>query len=332
MKSKMISVWAVLLLGTSPIWAQKYHDAIVEDACGPVKMIKSDGEIFTYDSDGRLTAVDHEDVPDAKYDSNGYPVERCSNVCTQYEYNADGQLIAIDDDNFLGHGVKYKRDAQGRITTLYLYLDKACSQFNCSIDFTYNDKGQIATKSEEIADENTIVRYSYNDMGYMTREALYVDGQLIRELSYEYDRFDYMNNWTSRWRYNSNLNYKDQETRTLTYWESSAPATPSQNSASASAGWQTLIGKRLSLTTYGISQNGQEVNRFQCQTGEYIKLGSDGILYWENRYDGSTSYRYRIDGKRIYLTQISGKETGDKWLELTRQSNGLIKTESNLGT
>ena len=100
----------------------------------------------------------------------------------------------------------------------------------------------------------------------------------------------------------------------------------------ASEGWQALIGKHLSLTTYGISQNGQETNRFECQTGEYIKLNSDGVLLWGNRCDGNTSYRYRIDGKRIYLTQISGKETGDKWFELTRQSSGLIKTESNLGT
>ena len=75
MKSKMISVWAVLLLGTSPVWAQKYHDAIVEDSHGPVKMIKSDGKIFSYDSDGRLTTVDHEDAPDTKYDNNGYPLE-----------------------------------------------------------------------------------------------------------------------------------------------------------------------------------------------------------------------------------------------------------------
>ena len=102
MKSKMISVWAVLLLGTSPVWAQKYHDAIVEDSHGPVKMIKSDGKIFSYDSDGRLTTVDHEDAPDTKYDNNGYPLERCSNVCTQYEYNENGQLTSESYETLLG--------------------------------------------------------------------------------------------------------------------------------------------------------------------------------------------------------------------------------------
>lgn len=312
MKSKMISVWAVLLLSTSPIWAQKYHDAIVEDACGPVKMIKSDGEIFTYDSDGRLTAVDHEDVPDAKYDSNGYPVERCSNVCTQYEYNADGQLTSESYETLLGVMV---------------------------IDYSYNSKGdrvkKMTTYSFSLMSVDTYRILRYDDRGnWIEREVLHRSTDDNGKLG------------------NSKVT---KETREIIYFTptapsgNSSPASGTDNSdwaslresligkqitpnSPASAGWQTLIGKRLSLITYGISQNGQEVNRFQCQTGEYIKLGSDGILYWENRYDGSTSYRYRIDGKRIYLTQISGKETGDKWLELTRQSNGLIKTESNLGT
>ena len=276
MKSKMISVWAVLLLGTSPIWAQKYHDAIVEDACGPVKMIKSDGEIFTYDSDGRLTAVDHEDVPDAKYDSNGYPVERCSNVCTQYEYNADGQLTSESYETLLGVMV---------------------------IDYSYNSKGDRVKK---------MTTYGFSLMSVDTYRIL---------------RYDDRGNWIERASPASGTDNSDWASlRESLIGKQITPNSP------ASTGWQALIGKRLLLTTYGISQNGQEVNRFQCQTGEYIKLGSNGILYWENRYDGSTSYRYRIDGKRIYLTQISGKETGDKWLELTRQSNGLIKTESNLGT
>ena len=151
MKSKMISVWAVLLLGTSPIWAQKYHDAIVEDACGPVKMIKSDGEIFTYDSDGRLTAVDHEDVPDAKYDSNGYPVERCSNVCTQYEYNADGQLTSESYETLLGVMV---------------------------IDYSYNSKGdrvkKMTTYGFSLMSVDTYRILRYDDRGnWIEREVLH---------------------------------------------------------------------------------------------------------------------------------------------------------------
>ena len=313
MKSKMISVWAVLLLGTSPVWAQKYHDAIVEDSHGPVKMIKSDGKIFSYDSDGRLTTVDHEDAPDTKYDNNGYPLGRCSNVCTQYEYNENGQLTSESYETLLGVMV---------------------------IDYSYNSRGDRVKKA---------TTYSFSLMSVDTYRIL---------------RYDDRGNWIERevLHRSTDDNGKlgngtvTKETREILYF---TPATPTGDSSPASGtdnsdwaslresligkritpqspasaeGWQALIGKHLSLTTYGISQNGQEANRFECQTGEYIELGSDGVLLWGNRCDGNTSYRYRIDGKRIYLTQISGKETGDKWFELTRQSSGLIKTESNLGT
>lgn len=313
MKSKMISVWAVLLLGTSPVWAQKYHDAIVEDAHGPVKMIKSDGEIFSYDSDGRLTTVDNEDAPDTQYDNNGYPLERCSNVCTQYEYNENGQLTSESYETLLGVMV---------------------------IDYSYNSRGDRVKKA---------TTYSFSLMSVDTYRIL---------------RYDDNGNWIEREVLhrstddNGNLGNSKvtKETREILYFTpatstgDSSPASGTDNSDWASLresligkritpqspasaeGWQALIDKHLSLTTYGISQNGQEANRFECQTGEYIKLGSDGVLLWGNRCDGNTSYRYRIDGKRIYLTQISGKETGDKWFELTLQNDGLIKTESNLGT
>lgn len=313
MKSKMISVWAVLLLGTSPVWAQKYHDAIVEDAHGPVKMIKSDGEIFSYDSDGRLTTVDNEDAPDTQYDNNGYPLERCSNVCTQYEYNENGQLTSESYETLLGVMV---------------------------IDYSYNSRGDRVKKA---------TTYSFSLMSVDTYRIL---------------RYDDNGNWIEREVLhrstddNGNLGNSKvtKETREIRYFTPAAPTGDSSPAAgtdnsdwaslresligkritpqspASAEGWQVLIGKRLSLTTYGISQNGQETNRFECQTGEYIKLNSDGVLLWGNRCDGNTSYRYRIDGKRIYLTQISGKETGDKWFELTRQSSGLIKTESNLGT
>ena len=77
-----------------------------------------------------------------------------------------------------------------------------------------------------------------------------------------------------------------------------------------------MVGKKLLLTTYGISQNGQEVNRFNCSTGEHIILYSNGVLYWNNRHDGNTSYEYRIDGNMLYITQTSGKVTQDRWFEL----------------
>lgn len=313
MKSKIISVWAVLLLGTSPVWAQKYHDAIVEDSHGPVKMIKSDGKIFSYDSDGRLTTVDNEDAPDTQYDNNGYPLERCSNVCTQYEYNENGQLTSESYETLLGVMV---------------------------IDYSYNSRGDRVKKA---------TTYSFSLMSVDTYRIL---------------RYDDRGNWIEREVLhrstddNGNLGNSKvtKETREIHYFTPAAPTGDSSPAAgtdnsdwaslresligkritpqspASAEGWQALIGKRLSLTTYGISQNGQEANRFECQTGEYIELGSNGVLLWGNRCDGNTSYRYRIDGKRIYLTQISGKETGDKWFELTRQSSGLIKTESNLGT
>lgn len=233
MKSKMISVWAVLLLGTSPVWAQKYHDAIVEDSHGPVKMIKSDGKIFSYDSDGRLTTVDHEDAPDTKYDNNGYPLERCSNVCTQYEYNENGQLTSESYETLLGVMV---------------------------IDYSYNSRGDRVKKA---------TTYSFSLMSVDTYRIL---------------RYDDRGNWIEREVLhrstddNGNLGNSrvTKETREIRYFTpaaptgDSSPASGTDNSDWASLresligkritpqspasaeGWQALIGKRLSLTTYGI--------------------------------------------------------------------------------
>ena len=191
MKSKMISVWAVLLLGTSPVWAQKYHDAIVEDSHGPVKMIKSDGKIFSYDSDGRLTTVDHEDAPDTKYDNNGYPLERCSNVCTQYEYNENGQLTSESYETLLGVMViDYSYNSRGdRVKKATTYSFSLMSVDTYRI-LRYDDKGNWI--------EREVLHRSTDDNGKLgngtvTKETRQNDGLIKTESNlgtYRYFRID----------------------------------------------------------------------------------------------------------------------------------------------
>lgn len=91
MKNRQIFVVAVLLLGCVSVWAQqRYHDAIVEDAYGPVKMIKTAKEKYLYDVEGRLVSINGKPVAGAtEYTDDGYPLKRCLEQCVTYRYEGD---------------------------------------------------------------------------------------------------------------------------------------------------------------------------------------------------------------------------------------------------
>lgn len=49
----------ILTLGTSfPLYSQKYHDAILEEANGPVQTIKYENRTLEYSSEGELLTIE----------------------------------------------------------------------------------------------------------------------------------------------------------------------------------------------------------------------------------------------------------------------------------
>ena len=144
-----------------------------------------------------------------------------------------------------------------------------------------------------------VIDYSYNSRGDRVKKATTYSFSLMSVDTYRILRYDDRGNWIERevLHRSTDDNGKlgngtvTKETREILYF---TPATPTGDSSPAAGtdnsdwaslresligkritpqsptsaeGWQALIGKRLSLTTYGISQNGQEANRFECQTG-----------------------------------------------------------------
>ncbi len=292
--------------------AQKYHDALLNEIKGPVKLFGNQHNLlYEYDTDGALTAF--------------------------YYGNREEE-----------YGFKCERNAQGYVTALHLFKDLACTEFDYTITYTYNSNWQIVSESYTTDSEARTDYYTYNENGYRSQQKVYINGELIGTINFDYDKFDEMGNWTTRYVDYGSEDDLEQDIHLIEYWDipSPEPATPSEKSQESPSsmplrefndpvptGWQALIGKKLLLTTYGLSKNGQEATRFQCQTGEYIELKSIHRLHWNNRYDGNIIYHYDIDGNRINLIQLTGKEeTDDKWFVLVWQEGNLIKTESNLGT
>lgn len=323
MKSPSPLLILVLLLAlATPGSAQKYHDALPNELKGPVKMLGNQQNfIYEYDTDGALTDY--------------------------YYGNKEKE-----------YGFKCERNAQGYVTRMLLYDDKACTEFSETITYEYNSQWQIVSEKRIYDDETRIAYYTYGTNGLISRQTLYVNGERIGTFDYDYEKFDEWGNWLVRSsHYDIDDSYED-ELRFISYWQmptpapdpepAPAPATtpkpaPSPEPApqpapaetlspAAETGWQSLVGKRLLLSVYGPSRNGQELNRFLCTSGEYIELDSSHKLYWNNTRIGNIIYHYRIDGNRLELIQLTGKtETDDRWLELTRQGDNFIKTESNLG-
>lgn len=121
MKNRQIFVVAVLLLGGASVGAQqKYHDAVVQDAYGPVKMIKTADEEYLYDVEGRLVSINGKRVAETtEYSDDGYPLERCLEQCITYEYEGNKLVMEIYDTLLGATYYTYEYNSKGvRISQL----------------------------------------------------------------------------------------------------------------------------------------------------------------------------------------------------------------------
>lgn len=294
----------LLLCFLLPITAQTYHDAVIFEAKGPVKSIQDKQFTYNFSQDGSVLS---------------------------YTVNGETSLAKV-----------FKRDADGYplIYARYAGTDTESDRLTYQ-QFKYDRNRRIASKS---TDESTMIltyavirssyTYTYNTAGQLVKTVIYTNNEFFRSYEYYDIQCDERGNWISR-KYkqcdtpNGEPEYKS-ESRTIEYWNSNGTSSAATTNSSP---WQSLIGKKLLLTTYGLSQNGKEANQFTNQSGEYIQLQSNGILEWNKRNDGNTSYKYRIEGNKLYLTsQILGSQTRDRWFEIVLYKDNQIKTESNVGT
>lgn len=142
MKSRLVFVLAILLPVFSSAWSQVYHDAVVEDAYGHVKMIKIGEKVYSYDFDGRLVAVDGEEVSETtEYDDDGYPIRRCGQMCTEYGFE-DGFLSMLRYQTLLGEmGVLYEYDSGGERTKKSTVYNLSLLSVDTYRILRYDDKG-----------------------------------------------------------------------------------------------------------------------------------------------------------------------------------------------
>lgn len=297
-----ISITLLLILSVvQTCYAQKYKDALAEEAHGPVKTISTLGWTYSYNREGALES--------RFYEKNS--------KCTPFSV---------------------VRDAFGRIVSLTVYEDEAHQKKIYNKEFEY-ENGRLVRHSSRLTPTYAVTNENLYDenglcIGYRILGKSIITGSENKYV-YENIKTDSHGNWISRDRYkliDGKKEIERYEKREITYWEENKNVDETDNGSSGSL-WQTLIGKRLMLTTYGISQNGKEVNTFSCWTGENIRILSNGIMEWNNREDGNTSYVYTIEGNRLRLIiQVSGNKTEDKWFEIVDKKGNKIKTESNLGT
>lgn len=300
-----IIYFLMLLAIVVPCQAQRYHDAHILGVKDNVKSIIYGGWKYEFGRDGAIKKI---------------------------------TVVKINEEIY----PEIVRDSSQYVSTLTVYTDEECTNAMSKTYYVY-ENGLVSTDTYVsfgwiFGDDTLVTKYYYNDNGLCIGSE--VNGEDVNS-KYAYDniKLDNNGNWISRDVYkvfsSGNKIYDDTETREIVYWDTDSRSDVVEKAVARTAagtGWQSLVGKKLSLTTYGISQNGQEVNRFNCSTGEHIILYSNGVLYWNNRHDGNTSYEYRIDGNMLYITQTSGKVTQDRWFELVGVDGNEIKTESNVGT
>lgn len=216
-----------------------------------------------------------------------------SDVYGVLERNSDGYIVKSDE------GCKWLYDDYHRIRK---YLEEG----SYSIEYTYNEKGLII---KEVATD-------FNGGSHAQMIKTYSDFTL-----------DSKGNWIKR--RSSTDGYKDSwEARIISYYDAASSGTVR---GVEKVSWNKLIGKRLILEDYGlIGSNGEEANKFVNNTDEYIMLKSNGILIWNNRQNGNTSYCYQIDGNKVRFGNTSG--TKNLYFEIKREDSNCIKTHDNIGT
>ena len=98
--------------------------------------------------------------------------------------------------------------------------------------------------------------------------------------------------------------------------------------------WSAYRGKTLYLASYGSYDSASNsCNKpLVCRFGEYIKLGTNGVLSWNSRLGGdNSSYTYSLNGKRMNLKSRNRTNEPDQYIEIIRVQGNNVQTRSSDG-
>lgn len=151
--------------------AQSYHDAVLEDAKGPVKTIKYENRTLEYGPDGALLTFEGE-KPFTSVERNAQGYITSTTDQTRLQGAAEG-LIAKEFH-------RYTYDKQGRVATdVWIYEDPMFDSEIWTLDKHYYDQKGLRVKTEV---------YDMDETSTAPETIWY----------YEYVRVDERGNWTER--------------------------------------------------------------------------------------------------------------------------------------
>ena len=162
----------ILTLGISyPLYSQKYHDAILEEANGPVQTIKYENRTLEYSTEGELLTIEgKKPFISVERDAQGYITNTTGE--THLQGIAKG-LIAKDFN-------RYTYEEQGRVATnVWINEDPLFDSRTTTLYMYYYDRNGLCVKTEV---------YDMDKGGTEPKRIWY----------YEHVRIDEQGNWTER--------------------------------------------------------------------------------------------------------------------------------------
>lgn len=256
-----------------PLHAQKYHDAIIEGATGPVKSIQQDRYVVRFNEDGEMTY-------------------RCG-------WMGDEEYFEVT------------RNRDSYPSYLTIYTDKEHNDSHTLKEFIYSGKGNlwmVTYRSKGVVKTGAITyNHDYERKGILTgftEKKTYRTDNSHEEIYATYSNvvYDQYGNWTSRdvtKKSSKHGTSKERETRTITYYPTATQATaqpqPSQNGGSIYSSFANLMEKnlrgawKLQRWTY----DGRSVDFSQSK--EQVVFGDNRTYVWQNKGDGDTNGTYKIE-------------------------------------
>lgn len=162
----------ILTLGISyPLYSQKYHDAILEEANGPVQTIKYENRTLEYSTEGELLTIEgKKPFISVERDAQGY----ITNTTEETHLQGIAKGLIAKDFN------RYTYEEQGRVATnVWINEDPLFDSRTTTLYMYYYDRNGLCVKTEV---------YDMDKGGIEPERIWY----------YEYVRIDKQGNWTGR--------------------------------------------------------------------------------------------------------------------------------------
>lgn len=288
-----------------------------------------DGSIArTYDSVGRLTAIDYSDAtPDmtATYDEAGRPATVTSGTVTAaYEYDKAGRTTSIDRD---GHAFTYDYDELGRLTTRtypdgrsqgYTWGETSrlhattlsASGTTTDVNYTYDIAGQLTETARE---NGPVSSYTYDTVGRLTSASTVGGGTVVAQQSIQRNAASQPVTVTTTvdgsttsviYSYDA-MGQLTQECSPLSgaVCESTSPKVTYTYDANGNRATQT---DGTTTTTYTFDSDDRLLSTSDGTDTTTYSYGDNGDLQAKTTGTDTTTYAYGLDGNLYNVLQADG--------------------------